>query len=111
MGSGDNVTALALIRQVEALGGKLLLDDGCLKLQAAGPLPDVVVAAVTEQKVAIMVALGAPLDTVVGQILAEVRPYLPKSLARLSDDQLLALVNWSIIGAWNTAVRKADQNL
>lgn len=36
--------------------------------------------------------------------LTELRPYLPKGLAQLPDDKLLALVNWSIMAAWTRMV-------
>lgn len=36
--------------------------------------------------------------------LTELRPYLPKGLAQLPDDKLLALVNWSIMAAWTRLV-------
>lgn len=102
------MTALGVIKQVENLGGKLFLDnEGQLKLAAPEPLPAEVLEAVSAEKPAIMVALGAPLDAVVSNILDEIRPHLPASLKRLPDDKLLALVNWSIITAWSAAVRKA----
>lgn len=98
------MNALEVIRRVEALGGRLVLDDGKLKLQAPEPLPEELTAAVRQEKAAIMVALGAPLDTVVSEILEDIRPHLPESLRRLPDDGLLALVNWSIITAWGKSV-------
>lgn len=36
--------------------------------------------------------------------LAELRLYLPKGLARLPDDKLLALVSWQIMAAWTRLV-------
>ena len=99
------MSALDLIRRVEALGGRLVLDNGQLKLRAPTPLPDELTAAVSEQKAAIMVALGAPLDTVINGVLRDIRPHLPKSLKQLPDDRLLVLVNWSIMAAWEKAIR------
>jgi hypothetical protein len=107
MGGDCAVSALDVIRRVEALGGRLVLDAGQLRLRAATPLPADVVSAVQEEKVAIMVALGAPLDTVINGVLDEVRPHLPPSLRELPDDKLLVLINWSIIAAWEAAIRKA----
>jgi hypothetical protein len=102
------MTALEVIRRVEALGGRLVLDGGTLKLRAPEPLPEELTAAVSDEKAAIMVALGAPLDTVVSEILEDIRPHLPKSLRCLRDDRLLVLVNWSIMAAFEAAVREAS---
>lgn len=100
------MSALDVIRRVETLGGRLLLDDGGLRVWAPTPLPDDVIRAVSEEKAAIMVALGKPLDTVISEILADIRPHLPDSLKGLPDDRLLVLVNWSIIAAWNETMRR-----
>lgn len=99
------MNALEVIRRVEAMGGRLVLDKGKLKLRAAAPLPEELTAVVSQEKAAIMVALGAPLDMVVSEILEDIRPHLPPSLRRLRDDRLLVLVNWSIIAAWGKSVR------
>jgi hypothetical protein len=104
------VNALEVIRRVEAMGGRLVLDDGKLKLRAPEPLPEELTAEVSQHKASIMVALGAPLDTVVSQILEDIRPHLPRSLRRLHDDGLLALVNWSIITAWGRSVRALERS-
>ena len=100
------MNALEVIREVEARGGKLVLDGDQLKLKAPQPLPDEIMAAVSEQKATIMTTLGAPLDAVVAGILEELRPNLPASLRKLPDDRLLALVNWSIIAAWEKTIQK-----
>ena len=105
------MTALDVIRRVEVLGGRLVLDGDQLKLRADQALPDEVVSAVAKQKASIMIALGAPIDTVVGSVLEEMRPQLPKSLRQLPDDRLLVLVNWSIIAAWEKAIQKFSQKL
>ena len=104
------MSALEVIRRVESLGGRLFLDDeGRLKVTAAQPLPGHLLADLSAQKPAIMVALGAPLDTVISGILAEIRPYLPESLRRLPDQKLLVLANWSIIAAWDKAIQKLQE--
>lgn len=100
--------ALDVIRRVEMLGGHLVLDGKSLRLQADSELPDSVVADVSEHKPAIMVALGAPIDTVISAVLEEVRPGLPPSLRKLPDDRLLVLVNWSIIAAWQKTAANLD---
>jgi len=107
MGDSRRMSALDVIRRVELLGGKLVLEGDQLKLRAPEPLPERVVADVSREKAAIVVALGAPLDTVVSGVLKEIRPNLPASLRGLPDDKILVLVNWSIIAAWGTAMRKA----
>ena len=96
--------ALEVIREVYALGGHLRLEGDRLLMEAPRPLPELVRKAVREHKPAIMVVLGAPLDAVVASILEEVRPHLPSVLQDLPDGKLLALVNWSIIAAWNRAL-------
>lgn len=100
------MSALDVIRKVESLGGRLVLDDGTLKLQADAPLPDEIAVEVSELKASIMVALGAPLDTVVSNVLEELRPHLSPAMQRLPDDRLLVLVNWNIITAWNASIKK-----
>jgi hypothetical protein len=100
------MSALDVIRRVEVLGGHLVIEDGQLKVQAPVPLPDEVLDAVRNEKTSIMVALGEPLDTVLSGVLDDIRPHLPKTLRNLPDDRLLVLVNWAIINAWNSSVRK-----
>jgi len=104
------VNALDVIRQVQTHGGQLVLADGSLRVRAPEPLPGEVMAALTEHKASVMVALGAPLDTIVASVLEELRPHLPKSLQALSDDRLLVLVNWSIIAAFEKAIREAAES-
>ncbi len=103
------MSALDVIRRVELLGGHLSLESNELRLRAATPLPDDLVQAVTAEKAAIIVALGAPVDAAVGAILADIRPHLPPPLRRLPDDRLLTLVNWAIIAAFEAAVRKVER--
>lgn len=103
------MNALEVLRQVEAYGGHVVLDGGELRVRAPKPLPEVVMAALSEKKGSVMIALGAPLDTVVSGILDDIRPDLPPSLQRLPDDKLLALVDWSIIAAFDRAVAKVSR--
>ena len=103
------MSALDVIRRVEMLGGHLVLDGESLRLQADSVLPENVVAEVSENKPAIMVALGAPIDTVIGSVLEELRPELPPALRKLTDDKLLIMVNWSIIAAWQKAAGRMQQ--
>ncbi len=103
------MNAIDVIRRVEAQGGSLRLDGRDLKVSAPAPLPRDLLADVAACKPAIMIALGAPIDAAVASILRDIRPYLAPALKRLSDDRLLALVNWSIIAAWGAAGRRAGQ--
>jgi len=104
------VNALDVIRQVQTHGGQLVLADGSLRVRAPEPLPGEVMAALAEHKASVMVALGAPLDAIVATLLLELRPHLPKPLQALSDDRLLVLVNWSIITAFEKAIRQATES-
>lgn len=101
-----------VIREVYNCGGKLMLEGDSLRVSAPEPLPENLRQALREQKPSIMVALGAPLDVVVAGILKEIRPHLPEALRELSDEKILALVNWSIIAAWErTAANLIDDGL
>ncbi len=101
---------LEVIRRVEVLGGKLFVDEGGkLRVQAPEPLPQPLMEEISAEKAAIMVALGTPMNTVIHSVLGEIRPFLPQSLGRLSDDRLLALVNYSVIAAWHRAIEKAGE--
>lgn len=103
------LNAIEIIRQVYAHDGKLLLEDDRIKVEAPVPLPDNLRQVIRMHKPSIMVALGSPLDIAVASVLEELRPNLPQALRKLSDDKLLALVNWSIITAWGRMIRK-DSN-
>ena len=105
------MNALDLIRRVEALGGKLALEGDELRVRAAEPLPEGLVAELSSEKPSIMVALGAPLDAVAARVLTDLRPHLPETLRGLPDDRLLALVNWSIMAAWDRAVRELGKDI
>ena len=101
------MNVIELIRRVESQGGSLRVEGQDLKVAAPVPLPDLLLAEIAACKPAVMIALGAPMDTTVAAILRDIRPYLPPTLQQLPDDRLLALVNWHIIEAWETAIRKA----
>lgn len=103
------MTALDVIRSVQLHGGELVLDGEKLRVRAPGPLPHDLMQQVREHKPAIMTALGAPMDAVIAGILAEIRPHLPTPLQPLPDDKLLALVNWSLIVAWEKAIREVPK--
>ena len=76
------MSALDVIRRVEACGGRLTVENGELKLRAPAALPEDVMQAVSGEKPAIMITLGAPLDVTVANILDDIRPHLsPTPLA------------------------------
>ena len=104
------MTALDVIRAIVAHGGSVSLEDGTLRLRAPSPLPEDLRAAAREHKSAMMIALGAPMDTVVSGILDDIRPYLPGALQSLPDEKLLALVDWSILAAWSRALESVNEN-
>jgi hypothetical protein len=101
------MSALDVIRRVETLGGRLLADSDGLRLQASEPLPDELVAEVGREKIAIMLALGAPFNVAIASVLTELRPCLPPSLRSLPDERLMILINWSIMAAFDRAIMKA----
>jgi hypothetical protein len=98
------MNALEVVRRVEMLGGRVVLEADGLRLRADVPLPDDLVAAVSREKVAIMLALGAPLNTAITSVLSELRPYLSPALRRLPDEKLIILFNFSFMAAFDKAV-------
>lgn len=105
------MTALEILRRVHSYGGRVSLGEGGkLVLEAPAPLPDDLRMAIREHKPSIMVALGAPLDAVISEVLADIRPFLPEAMKQLSDEKILVLVNWGIIGAWEHVVSKAGKS-
>jgi hypothetical protein len=99
------MNALEIIEQVRAHDAELAVENDRLVVLGQGEgLPADLMAALQEQKAAVMVALGASFDTAVSSILAEIRPYLPPALKVTSDANLLALVNSSILHAWGRAI-------
>ena len=94
------MSAIDLIRQVEALGGRVMAENGNLRIISPTPVPAELMDALAAEKPAVMVALGAPFDLAVASILTELRPNLPPNLRNLPDSALLAMVNWTIMHAW-----------
>lgn len=107
------MNALTIIAAIRESGGTLHLQDGKLQVRGVGnsgeALPAEVREALANHRADVMIALGAPLDTVVSGILDEMRPQLPEGLRKLPDDRLLVLVNWSIIAAWEKTIQKFGQ--
>jgi hypothetical protein len=104
------MTALELIEQVRALDAEVVLDGKRLVVRGRGQaLPEELQAALREHKAEVMVALGASAQMAVEAVLNEIRPYLPPALKRVSNENLLVLVNWSILHAWNRSVREVTR--
>ena len=101
------MNAVEIIEEVRRHGAELLLREGKLVLRGSGPeLPPELQDAVRQQKAEIMVALGAPIETTVASILADIRPHLPPALRTLPDGSLLVMVNWTIMHAWNRSLNQ-----
>lgn len=100
------MNALELVQQVRDQGADVLVRGGQLVVRGTGaPLPDDLIEGIREHRAELLVALGVPIDVTVGEVLADLRPHLNPALQALPDDRLLALVNWNIIAAWESAVR------
>jgi len=103
------VNAIALIDELRSHGAELALDGSQLVVRGSGePLPGHLLQELKEHRAELLITLGLSLDQTVASILASLRPHLSLALRGLPDSQLLALVNWNIITAWETAVRKAN---
>ena len=99
------MNALEIIEQVRVHNAELCLDGEGLVIRGKGArLPIELREAIREQKAAVMVALGAPHDAAVAAILQDVRPFLPPAIQKISDANLLILVNWAILHAWGRTV-------
>jgi len=104
------MNALELIDQVRALEAEVVLEGRRLVIRGNGaPLPDELHAALRQHKAEVMVALGAPTQMAVEAVLDEVRPFLPPALKKLSNENLIVLVNWSVMHAWNKSVQAAGK--
>jgi len=99
---------MEIIEKVREHDAELVVENDRLLLRGrSGPLPEDLQQAPRQHKAELLIALGVPLDRTVAFVLAEPRPHLPKPLRGLPDDRLLVLVNWSIMAAFEAAVRQA----
>jgi hypothetical protein len=103
------VNAVEIIERVREHDAELVIRDHRLIVRGANGLPDDLRREVAEHKAELLVALGVPLDRTIASILADIRTNLPPALRRLPDDRLLTLVNWSIIAAFESSVRKVSR--
>ena len=100
------MNALGIAQAVQELGATLRVEHGQVVIRSHTPLPQELQQEIRAHKAELLIALGMPMDQTVASILGDLRPYLPQSLQRLSDDRLLALVNWSIMAAWGRALNE-----
>ncbi len=107
------MNAVEILDRVRQNGATLAVVAGQLVVRrpSGTPLPDDLLFAVREHKPELMVALGEPIDVAVSAVLAELRPQLSPALRGLSDCKLLALINWSIMCAWEAAIRNAGRGV
>ncbi len=103
------MNALGIAQAVQELGGTLLVENGQVVIRSHTPLPEELQQEIRAHKAELLIALGVPMDQTVASILGDLRPYLPQSLQRLSDDRLLALANWCIMAAWARALREVSR--
>jgi hypothetical protein len=110
LAGGDLVNAIEIVDAVRQHGATLALEGGRLVVQGAGaPMPAELRDELGAHKAEVMIALGCPIDRTVASIVADIRPHLPAALMALPDDRLLALVNWHIIAAFETAIRRLGE--
>ena len=99
------MNALEVIETVRSYDADIVVESNKLIVRGKGErLPDEVRAALKEHKAEILIALGAPYDVVLADILKEIRPYLVPALQVLPDDKLMVLVNFSLMHALGKAV-------
>jgi len=104
---GGHLNALEIIREVRRHDADLVVRDEKLLVQgAADRLPEGLRHELRQHKAELMLALGVPLNVTIATILVEIRPNLPPALRKLPDDRLLTLVNWTLIAAFERAIRK-----
>ncbi len=103
------MNALGIAQAVQELGATLVVEHGQVVIRSHTPLPEGLQQEIRAHKAELLIALGEPMDQTVATILGDLRPYLPQSLQRLSDDRLLALVNWSIMAAWGRAHKEVSR--
>ena len=104
------MNAAEILERVKEHEAELVVRDDRLVLRGKGAsLPEKLQAAVREHRAELMIALGLPFDRTVAAILSELRPHLPPTLRNAPHGDLLVLVNWSIMAAWEKTILKAGQ--
>jgi hypothetical protein len=103
------MNAVQLIERVREYNAEVTLQDNKLIVSGRGErLPEELRAALREHRAELMIALGASIERTVANVLGELRPNLPPTLRQLPDGDLLALVNWTIIAAWEKTIHKLE---
>ncbi len=104
------MNAMEVLEHVREHDAELFVRDGRLMVRGRGkPLPDDLLREVGAHKVQLLAACGVPLDRIAEEILRDLRPLLAPPLRALPDASLMVLVNWSIIAAFEAAVRKVER--
>jgi hypothetical protein len=105
------MNALDIIDQVRECDAEVVLEDNKLVVRGRGDrLPAGLRAALHAHKAEIMIALGAPSDVALAEIIREIRPHLDRTLQQLPDSKILVLVNWSIMHGLARAVARFRVN-
>jgi len=103
------MNALEVIETVRSYDADIVVESNKLIVRGKGErLPDDVRAALKQHKAEILIALGAPYDVTLAEVLRDIRPHLLPALQTLPDDKLLLLVNLSMMQAFNKAVRSVQ---
>ena len=104
------MNALEVIETVRALDADIFVESNRLIVRGKGErLPDDVRSALKQHKAEILIALGAPYDATLAEVLSDIRPHLLPALQALPDSKLLLLVNLSMMQAFNKAVRSVQE--
>ena len=104
------MNALEIIERVRAHSADIVVENDRLIVRGtSAPLPDDLQRELSEHKAELLVALGVPMNRTVASVLADIRPHLPPALRKLPNDRLLALIDWSIIAAFEAAIRKVSR--
>ena len=106
-----------LLHQLQALGVVLIADGDRLRVDApAGALTPELRQALATQKSTLLRLIGRPdgtsapgcprcqnIEARAREVLSVVRPYLPRGLQRVPDEQLLHLAAWSLMVSFERA--------
>ena len=100
------MNAIGILEIVRAHGAELVVQDGRLLVCGSGDrLPHELRLLLREHKAELLVALGEPASNALEAVLEDLRPHLAPELRGLPNDGLLTLVSWSVVSAWESALR------